>query len=78
MRTAVVTLVAATLAGCAAPAPEPAPAAPQAVAAAPRATTGSRLTRAGTDRSIRTIGQQELQDGEPIRSLGNEVGARSN
>jgi hypothetical protein len=71
------------LAGCAAP--EPAPKTDNAAAdgtpvaaAQKRPLTGSRLSRSTTDRSLRTIGQQELDAEHPVTSLGNEVGPRAN
>ncbi|MFY9512011.1 MAG: hypothetical protein WAQ05_13670 [Rubrivivax sp.] len=40
-------------------------------------TTGSRLNR-GTERAVRVIGSQAFRDENEIRSIGNDVGARSN
>ncbi|QGZ41471.1 hypothetical protein IP92_00415 [Pseudoduganella flava] len=81
MRTLVVLASIAVLAGCAAPEPAPrmaaADGAPVATAQK-RPLTGSRLSRSTMDRSLRTIGQQELDSEHPITSLGNEVGPRNN
>lgn len=76
-------LVAAALAACAS-APEPAaPAADassgtQVTDAAP--TTGSRLARQTTDRTVKRIGNQSYkQDDAPnIKGQANELGAKSN
>ena len=39
-------------------------------------TTGTRLNR-GTERSVRVIGSQSFKDDNDIRSIGNDIGARS-
>jgi hypothetical protein len=81
MRTLVALASAVALAGCATSEPAPQMAAADgapAAAAQKRPLTGSRLSRSTTDRSLRTIGQQELDSEHPITSLGNEVGPRTN
>jgi hypothetical protein len=40
--------------------------------------TGSRLARRSSDRSVRSTDNQTFRDENQIRSLGNEVGMRSN
>jgi uncharacterized lipoprotein YajG len=40
--------------------------------------TGSRLSRIGSDRIVRSVGNQTFRDEVDVRSIGNEVGARGN
>lgn len=40
--------------------------------------TGSRLGRSAGDRMLRSVGNQSYRDDNQVRSLGNEIGARSN
>jgi hypothetical protein len=57
----------------------PAATGPTSIAGATPAPTGTRLPNKGIDRAPRTIGNQAYkEDAHEIRSIGNEVGARSN
>lgn len=40
--------------------------------------TGSRLARQASDRNVRAAGNSSVRSDVDIKSLGNEVGARSN
>lgn len=40
--------------------------------------TGSRLQNRSSDRIVRVIGNQAFKDDADIKSIGNEVGGRSN
>jgi hypothetical protein len=73
------------LAACASAPSQPAGAASPADGAATagpdgRPLTGSRLSRETTDRTLRRIGNQTFRQDEAqnIRSINNDVGARSN
>lgn len=71
------------LAGCATePATSSAPsAAPTQAGAASlkgEVQTGSRLSRIGSDRIVRSVGNQTFRDEVDVRSISNEVGARGN
>lgn len=71
------------LAGCAtepasSTAAAPAPAQAGASSLKGEVQTGSRLSRIGSDRIVRSVGNQTFRDEVDIRSIGNEVGARGN
>ncbi len=82
MRVLIALAATAALAACAASQP-PAPAGAEAGKAVQMegeaslngpATTGTRLSKKGNERLVRTVGNRVYREEEQIRSLGNDIG----